>query len=154
MLVLLLGSAMAFAVRWGTRFFPVARAHALRSADYALIVAGSLGLIFHCTAMFFPSETARLPLTDALAEAIVAFGSASIALYVVPAALVLLGLRRIPLLALAGVSVALVAVGVTMYNGTALNIHLSTIMAASFAISWAVASLTRPRPSAATASSE
>ena len=47
--------------------------------------------------------------------------------YVVPALLVVTGLRRLPSLALAGVVVALLAIGVTMYNGGPLDTHLIAI---------------------------
>lgn len=92
-----------------------------------LASVGMAGLISHCAAMFFPSLIEALPETDAAISAIDALGTASLILYVVPAVLLLLGLRRQHPLSWAAVALSLIAVGVTMYDGGSLQAHLTAI---------------------------
>lgn len=99
----------------------------LTVADLVLVTIGMAGLIFHCGAMFFQSVVKALPGTDPVVGWINALGTTSIILYVVPAALILLGLRRQSLIPLAVVALGLTAVGVTMYNGGSLQAHLTAI---------------------------
>ena len=61
-------------------------------------------------------------------------GTASMIWYVVPSLLLLRGLRRQNVVVLAVLAAALVAVGVTMYNGTAISTHLNTVFAAGVVI--------------------
>ncbi len=127
--------AVVVAALLGARFliaaFPL-RDVAVRmtATDAALAGAGLLGLGFHCGAMFFRSGIAALPGANAVAGEISALGTVSIIWYVVPGALVLLGLRRQYPLALAAVALALAAVGITMYDGGSLQEHLSAIFIA------------------------
>ncbi len=103
---------------------PIGRVHAL------LVLLGTVGLVVHCTAMFARPFALGIPGAAALVGPIDALGPASVLLYVAPAALVLLGLRRqwppVPGVLL----LALLAVGVTMYDGGALRVHLVAIFAA------------------------
>jgi riboflavin transporter FmnP len=60
--------------------------------------------------------------------------AASIILFVVPALLVLIGLRRHYWVALAVLALTLLVVGVTMYAGSPLNVHLGAIFVAVVAL--------------------
>ncbi len=96
-------------------------------ADTALLVVGIAVLAFHCGAMFFPRLVDPLPLTGAAASDIRALGAASIVWYVVPAILLLIALRRQHVTGQAAVALTLTVVGVTMYNGGSLQVHLAAI---------------------------
>ncbi|MET4702824.1 hypothetical protein [Frigoribacterium sp. UYMn621] len=110
---------------------PLARAGVrISGAEVALLGVGVLGLTFHCTAMFFRQLFGGIPAVRPLVDAVNGMGVASIALYVVPAALVLIGLRRQHWIALAVMTLALVAVGLTMYLGSPLRLHLASIFLA------------------------
>ncbi len=128
---------------------PLGAAVRLRPADVAMIAVGLVVLAFHCAAMFFTDLARSLPGTDAAIDAINALGTASVVWYVVPALLVVTGLRRLPPLALAGVVVALLAIGVTMYNGGPLDTHLIAIFAGVVVLAAVLAGLVRV-PSGAT----
>jgi len=112
--------------------------------DAALLVAGSVGLAFHCVAMFFRRVLDPLTGADAAISDIRALGTASIIWYVVPAFLVLIGLRRVHPAALASAASAFVAVGVTMYDNGPLDIHLAAIFASVVALALVSATLVLP----------
>lgn len=111
--------------------------------DIVLLTLGALGLVMHCVAMFYRDLIDAIPGTGGYARAVNEMGWVSITLYVLPAALVLAGLRRQHPLALAIVVITLVAVGVTMYDGGPLTIHLATIAAAALALALTTALLVR-----------
>jgi len=127
--------ALGVAVVVGSRFLVPAlplRAHAVgpTPAELALALLGLAGLGFHCGAMFFADARHQvLPFADGVAEDIRALGPASVAWYVVPAVLLVLALRRLPPAAVLVVVAALVAIGVTMYAGSPLQVHLAAIFA-------------------------
>ncbi|MHC5794821.1 hypothetical protein ACVXZ4_01545 [Lacisediminihabitans sp. FW035] len=102
----------------------------LRIAEVALLVVGVLGLTFHCTAMFSRQLLVGIPAVRPLVGAVNGMGAASVALYVVPAILLLIGLRRQHWIALAVMTLALIAVGLTMYLGSPLRLHLASIFLA------------------------
>lgn len=145
LLVLLAIPAVAFALRLTTAL-PSRRAHTMSGLDLALLVLGAVGLVFHCTAMFFPEQTALIPGTDPAAAAVTDFGTASMLLFVAPSVLVLVALRRVWPPALVVLALTLAAVGITMYNGSPLDLHLSTIAAAVLVLSSVTAGLLRRRP--------
>lgn len=95
--------------------------------DVALLGVGTVGLTFHCTAMFFRPVFDGIPAAAPLVDAVNAMSVASIALYVVPALVLLVGFRNQHWVALTAMTLALVAVGLTMYLGSPLRVHLSTI---------------------------
>jgi hypothetical protein len=95
---------------------------------------GALGLILHCTSMFFPQVVAAIPGTQGAISQINSMGAASMVWFAVPALLVLAGLRRQNLGALVLLAAALLAVGITMYNGSPASIHLATIFAAGIVL--------------------
>jgi hypothetical protein len=80
--------------------------------------------------MFFTGLATAIPGAAAPVETINAMGTASIVWFAVPAALVLAGSRRLHWFGFVAIGLALVAVGVTMYNRGPLNVHLATIFAA------------------------
>lgn len=116
----------------------------LTVADLVLATFGMAGLIFHCLAMFFQSVVKALPGTDPVVSGINALGTTSIVLYVVPAVLILLGLRRQPSIPWAVVALALTAVGVTMYNGGSLQVHLTAIFISVVLLAGNAAMLLQP----------
>lgn len=120
----------------------------LSVGDAVMSGVGLLGLAFHCGAMFFTGLVQAIPGAQDPTEAINALGTASIVWYVVAALLVLAGLRRLHWSGVVLVSVALIAVGVTMYNGGPLNVHLATIFAAVVVLAVVAAALLLP-PAAA-----
>ena len=116
----------------------------LRLADAALVAGGSVLLAFHCIAMFFTSLAERVPGTETAIQDINALGTASLIWYVVPAIAVLLGLRRLPWGALSGGAVALLLIGITMYNGGPLDQHLVTIWIGVVLLAAILATLVAP----------
>lgn len=113
-------------------------------ADTALLVVGTAILAFHCGAMFFPRLVDPLPRTGAAASDIRALGAASIVWYVVPAILVLIAFRRHHVIGQAAVALTLTAVGVTMYNGGSLQVHLAAIYIAVVTLAGVTAALLLP----------
>lgn len=92
-------------------------AERLSGGDALMSGIGLLGLAFHCGAMFFTGLVNAIPGAPGSIEAIKALGTASIVWYVAPAVLVLAGLRRLHWSGVVSVSLALIAPGVTMFNG-------------------------------------
>ncbi len=136
---------VALGLRLALPSLPLARfARRLSGLDALLVVLGLLGLVFHCGAMFFLSTFRQLPASDAAIHAVRGMGTASQLLYVVPAVLVLLGLRGAHWLPFGLVGLALVAVGVTMYDGGALDTHLSAIFASVVVLAVTLAFTTSP----------
>lgn len=130
---------------------PLLRRRAVRFAplERALAVAALLALGFHCAAMFFPAFIDAIPGTAIPASAIRGFGAASQAAYWLPAALLLVALRRTWWPVAVAEAVALLAVGVTMYGAFTLAAHLVAI-AAVVALTVAVAvALLAPLPARA-----
>ncbi|MES2094867.1 MAG: hypothetical protein V4531_13815 [Actinomycetota bacterium] len=107
------------------------RAVRLSSVDAVLLGVGALGLAFHCTAMFsrriYDATAALKPLVGAVNS----MGVTSVVLFVVPALLILIGLRHQQRGALAALGLTLIAVGVTMYVGGPFPLHLASIFAAT-----------------------
>lgn len=107
-----------------------------------LILVGGLGLAFHCTAMFFRDAVGWLP--AAAVDAVRGLGPASAIWYAVPALLLLLGLRRQHPAAVGLVALALLGVGVTMYDGSPVTTHLATIFVSVVVTAGVLAVLARP----------
>jgi len=116
-------------------------AERLSWGDPVMSGIGLVGLVFHCGAMFFTTVVTAIPGAQGPVETINALGTASIVWYVVPAVLVLAGLWRLHWSGLVSVSLALIAVGVTMYNGGPLDVHLATIFAAVVVLALVAAAL-------------
>ncbi len=145
-----LGSLIAVvALLFGTRFLFAALplrqlAVPVTITDAVLAGGGVLGLAFHCGAMFSQSLVEWLPGTGSVIREIGDLGTASILWYVAPALLVLLGLRRQNPAALAVVTLALVAVGITMYDGGSLAAHLTAIFVTVAILAAVAATLVLP----------
>ena len=112
----------------------------LSVVDVALVGVGVLGLLFHCTAMFSQRLYEGAPAVKPLVDLVNSMGVVSVVLFVVPAALILIGLRQQQRGALAVLSLTLVVVGMTMYVGGPLQLHLAAIFAATIVLA-AVVSL-------------
>lgn len=131
-------------VRWLSPLLPAVRFGAgLGWGEVAALTAGAVGLVFHCSAMFHRDWFAPFGFLDSLVATVNAMGGASAALYIVAALLVLIALRRQFVWAVAGLSLTLIAVGVTMYDGSPVRLHLVTITTATVAISLVVTTLAR-----------
>lgn len=126
------------------------RAVTLTLTEVALTLFGLAILAFHCVAMFFTDAARRLPGSDGVIEDIRALGTLSFVWYLVPALVLLLGLRRLPPLAVAVVSVGLLGIGVTMYNGGSLETHLVAIFAGTMLLTATIATFVRPPGRSAT----
>ncbi|MBG6226451.1 uncharacterized membrane protein YciS (DUF1049 family) [Arthrobacter sp. CAN_A2] len=116
----------------------------LSTLDLTLTVVGVLGLILHCASMFFRPIVAAIPGSSSVISQINSMGTESMIWFAIPALLVLIGLRRQHWVALILLTGSLLAVGVTMYNGTALSTHLDTIFAAGVIIAATVFLLSTP----------
>lgn len=137
--------ALAMCVRLVLGGLPLGNlAERLSGGDAVMSGIGLLGLAFHCAAMFFTGFVKAIPVAQGPVETINALGTASIVWYVVPAVLVLAGLRRLHWSGVVAVSLALIAVGVTMYNGGPLDVHLATIFAAVVVLALVAATLVLP----------
>ncbi len=109
---------VAFGSRLTFPAVPLGRlARAITALDAGVVGVGLLGLGFHCGAMFFRSMAERLPGAESSIRQIDALGHASVAWYVAPAVLTVLGLRHQHPIAPVGVGLALGGVGITMYGG-------------------------------------
>ena len=116
----------------------------LTPGDLGLAAAGLAGLILHCAAMFFEPLVSVIPGSAPVITQINAMGPASVAWYAVPSLLLLAGLRRHNTAVAALLAAALLSVGVTMYNGAALWIHVAAVFAAVVVTAAILALLTRP----------
>ncbi len=106
----------------------------MTGVDFILAAAGLCGLILHCASMFYQPLVALIPGSTAVISQINSMGMASVIWYVLPSLLLLTGLRRQNFVVLTVLAAALVAVGVSMYNGAALSTHLSTVFAAAVVV--------------------
>ncbi|HEV8056390.1 MAG TPA: hypothetical protein VGP51_07880 [Nocardioidaceae bacterium] len=120
------------------------RATRLTVAEALLLLLGLAVLGFHCSAMFFPDATAAIPGTDGASSAIRALDVASMVWFVVPAGFVVLALRRLWWPALSAVVLGLAAVGVTMYDGGPLDVHLVTLFVTVALLALVASALLRP----------
>lgn len=145
----LVSLAAAVAVVLGARFrfasLPLRRlARPIAGTDVVLAGVGVVGLAFHCGAMFFRRLLEPLPGTGAAIGEIRALGTASIVWYLVPAVLLVIGLRRLHLVAPAVAAFALAAVGITMYDGGSVQIHLAAVFVAVVVLVGVAATLVLP----------
>ena len=129
-LALLVVIVVLIIVRLTVDAFPLMYwAQAIQPRDAVLAGLGVIGLVLHCVAMFDQPLIDGVRGLDRYATVVNRMGGTSIALYVVPAGLVVAGLhaQRRPVLAF--LVAALLAVGITMYDGGALAVHLTSIFA-------------------------
>jgi hypothetical protein len=139
--VLIIMSRFAFARR-----LPSRTGRPVRFVDAVLIALGTLGLVFHCAAMFYRTAASSVPFAHPLVVAINAMGPASIALFVLPAVLLMIGLRRQHPVIITIEALTLAAVGVTMYDHARLAAHLTAIFIAVVALAAIVAFVVSRRP--------
>lgn len=103
-----------------------ALARPIRGSDAAMAGIGIFGLFFHCAAMFV-QRVSELPGARRVVAIINDLGPGSLALFVAPAVLLLIGLKGQRSLAWVTLAVSLSTVGVTMYDHGPLATHLTTI---------------------------
>ena len=121
-------TGLIFAARILSPALPLRRyGRPLNVSSAVLTILGVAGLTFHCTAMFFRSLVASLPGTSGAIDEINAMGTASRTWFATSAVLVIVGLRGQYSGAVAALLLALAAVGITMYDGGSLSVHLATI---------------------------
>ena len=119
---------VALILRITLRQLPLPSASPLSVGRMTALGLGVLGLAAHCVAMFFTDVARAVPGSGGYIDGVNGLGITSMVLYAVPALLVITGLWPVARWALATVVVLLVAVGVTMYNGGPLTVHLTTIL--------------------------
>lgn len=153
--IALIATAVAlFATRLTLRAVPLgSRERAFTYVDLALVTIGTLGLVLHCGAMFYRSTLAALPGSAGYITAVNQMGTASIVLYIIPAAVVLIGLRRQQPVVVTLLGLSFIAVGVTMYNHGPLNTHLAAIFISGVVLA-ATLALFASRPNTAKAGRE
>lgn len=150
-----LSLAVIIVVLIGARLFIPARRRRTSTRpftvlDLILVVVGTAGLVLHCGAMFYRSTVAVMPASSDYIRSVNHMGAASVILYVIPAALVLAGLRRQHPVTVALLGLAFTAVGITMYNHGPLAVHLAAIFTAGVLLTATMAFLVqRPRGVAA-----
>ncbi len=148
----LLGVALiAMALRWRVGR-PLLARYATPIGRPSLVVAGLsvLALVFHCTAMFFGPWVDAIPGAQAPADAVRSLGTASQIAYWLPAAILVLAVRRIWWPGLLLVITTLAGVGVTMYWPVALTTHLGWLAALIVVGSAISATLLSPAPTTGT----
>lgn len=107
------------------------RARAISTGDLAVAVAAAAVLVFHCAAMFFAAWVDAVPFAEAPAAAVRDLDSlASEVSYWVPAAALVVALRRVWPPGLVLLVVTLVGVGYTMFVPHPLTTHLAWLAAA------------------------
>ncbi len=137
--------AIAMVLRITSRQLPLPSARPVSAAQLAALGFGVLGLVGHCTAMFFTHLAQAVPGSGGYIDGVNGMGVTSMVLYAVPALLVIAGLWRVARWALATVVATLVLVGVTMYNGGPLTVHLVAIVLSVIALAGTMAALVRGR---------
>lgn len=142
-LLILAVVALALAARLLLASLPLRSAVRLDIGLAVLVGLGLAGLVGHCAAMFYTDLVLTISGTDSYVDAVNAAGVASRLLYAVPALIMLVGLRRLPVPALAVLVLAFVAVGVTMYDGSAITTHLATILVSVVALTGCLAGWVR-----------
>jgi len=104
-------------------------ARTLDAGSVIIAVVCLAALAYHCVAMFFPRSIEPLPLLSSHARSIRSLQLGSELAYWIPSAALILALRGVWLPALGVLSLALVAVGWTMFDGYGLHVHLGAIVA-------------------------
>lgn len=122
------------------------RARAISTVDLVVAGAAVAVLVFHCMAMFFADWVDAVPFAEAPAAAVRDLDSlASEVSYWVPAAALVVALRRVWPPALVLLVVTLVGVGYTMFVPHALTTHLAWLAAAAVTVVLTGTALVFPR---------
>lgn len=131
---------------------PLLGRHATPIGRPALLVAGLsvLALVFHCTAMFFGPWVDAIPGAQGPADAVRGLGATSQIAYWLPAATLVLAVRRIWWPGLLLLVITAVGVGITMYWLFALTTHLGWLAAFIVVGSAISATLLGPAPATGT----
>lgn len=113
---------------------PRGLARPLRPVDGVIALVGVLGLVGHCGAMFYPAVIGLIPGARVYMRVVNAMGTTSVVLYVVPAVMIMIGLRRQHPAAVVLLAASVLGVGITMYDGGSLNVHLTAISIAELVL--------------------
>ena len=132
---------VALVLRITLRQLPLRASSPIGVGRVTALAVGVLGLVAHCTAMFFTRVARAVPGSGGYVDGVNGMGLPSMALYAVPALLVVAGLWRVPRSALAVVVALFLVVGVTMYDGGPLAVHLTAIVLIVTALAATVAAL-------------
>lgn len=124
------------------------RARPLHVAELVVAMVSVALLVFHCTAMFTPDAVALVGIFDRPAATVRDLsGPVGRAAYWIPAGALVLAVRRLWWPAPVSLTVALVAVGWTMYaGGFTLTEHVVTIVAAGTIVALVAAGLVAVKP--------
>lgn len=145
--VLLGVSVLGAALRWRHGGPLLARwAAPVGRTELAVAVAAVLVLVFHCAVMFFARWTDAIPGGQLLGDPVRGLGAVSQGSYWVPAAVLVVALRRIWWPGLALLAGTLLGVGVTMFWPYPLSTHLGWLAAVILAGVFVSSSLVVPAP--------
>lgn len=134
--IVLTGIAVLAAVARLATGSPLLRSRAVPVSAAGMVIAGIslVVLVFHCASMFFAPWTDALPGGRSLGEAVRALGAVSQWAYWLPAAALVVSLRRVWWPGLAVLTVALIGVGATMFWPYPLAVHLTWLASAVLAV--------------------
>jgi hypothetical protein len=139
---------LILAPRFLTPVLPLRRfGRPMHLRDALLTGLGIAGLTFHCAAMFFRSLVATVSGTSWAIDEVNTMGTGSKVWFATFAGLAIVGLRRQHSIAIAILSSALAAVGITMYDGDSLSVHLSTIFVTVVVLAAIASALVLPQNS-------
>lgn len=137
----LIGTGVRLAVRrplWRQRSIEVS------PRELAVAAVAVTALVFHCAAMFFAEWVDAVPYAEGPADAVRDLGLVSQVTYWVPAAVLVIVLRRVWPPALVLLIAALVGVGYTMFVPHSLTTHLAWLAAATITLVVIAAALVAP----------
>ncbi len=120
------------------------RSSAIPPRELAAAAVMVAALVFHCAAMFFANWVNAVTLAEGPASAVRELGLISEVTYWVPAAALVIALRRVWLPALVLLTVTLVGVGYTMFVPHSLTTHLAWLAAAAIMVVVIAAALVAP----------
>ena len=126
---------------------PLWRRHSRSFSPVELAAAGVAValLVFHCAAMFFAGWVDAVPFAETPARSVRALGVVSQVAYWLPAAGLVIAMRRLWPPALGLLSVTLIGVGVTMFVPHDLTTHLAWLAAAVVTVVLVAIALVAPR---------
>ena len=132
---------VAAGLRIMLRQLPLRAASRMSAGRMTTLGLGLLGLTAHCTVMFFTDAARSVPGSGGYVDRVNAMGAASMGLYAAPAVLVVAGLGAVARWVLAAIVALLALVGLTMYDGGPVKVHLTAILLVVVALAATMAAL-------------
>ena len=120
------------------------RSSGIPPRELAVGAVAAAALVFHCTVMFFAEWVDAVPYTEGPAGAVRDLGLISQVTYWVPAAVLVIVLRRVWTPALVLLAATLVGVGYTMFVPHDLTTHLAWLATATITLVVIAAALVAP----------